>query len=228
VKRWGAVLQGVLLTLLVVSVVVLALRVNRLEAALRQLPQRTSPAAELMPGMPLGDLRAIAADGSPAPVNLSGRKLLFVYSSSCPYSRQMFPVWAEMGRRAGFERTAYLSVDDPAAPKVAGGVASAPALGLPGRVEGSRRLDEDCRPEAGGTDCLGSAAENDFLLPRDAPITTAPGAGYFLAPDAPARRHFSRVPQTIVVAGGRVVSVDIGVLPSDAVERVLHTLNSTR
>jgi hypothetical protein len=176
VKRWGAVLPGVLLTLLVASVVVLALRVARIEAALRQLPPRSSPAAgDLKPGMPLGEMRAIAADGSVAPVNLSGRRLLFVYSTSCPYSRQMFPVWAEMGRRAGFERTAYLSMDDPAAP------------GPP----------------------IGSTPENGFLLPRESPL----------------RARLGRVPQTIVIANGRVVSVDVGVLPSEAVDRILNSLN---
>lgn len=190
-KRWGAILQGILLALLVASVVVLALRVARLEAALRQLPQRSSPAAAcsarlqagkprpeyvgLKSGVPLADLQVIAADGSAAQVNLSGRRLLFVYSSSCPYSRQMFPVWAEMGRRAGFERAVYLSVDDPAA------------------------------SSAG----IGSTPENGFLLPRESPL----------------RARFSRVPQTIVVADGRVVSADIGVQSSETVNRILNPLN---
>jgi hypothetical protein len=150
--------------------------------------------------MALPGLQAVAADGAEGPVDLSGRKLLFVYSSSCPYSRPMFPVWAAMGERAGQARAVYLSVDDPAAPTVAVGLAPA-----------SRRLDEDCRPEAGGTECIGSAPENDFLLSRESPL----------------QARFSRVPQTIVVADGRVVSVDIGVLPPDAVERVLNTLNDS-
>jgi hypothetical protein len=194
VKRWGAILQSVLLTLLVASVVVLALRVARLEAALRQIDPRSSPlVAELKPGMALPGLQAVAADGAEGRVDLSGRKLLFVYSSSCPYSRQMFPVWAAMGERAGQARAVYLSVDDPAAPNRA----------------------------------VSSTPENGFTVPRESPPGTASGDGFILARNEPLRRHFSRVPQTIVVAGGRVVSVDIGVLPPDAVERVLNTLNNS-
>jgi hypothetical protein len=106
----GAILVVIVLTFLVAENAFLFFRNQRLEkfvaATSARKPQAGLKVGEKVPSIELQNL-----SGSPSRLDVAKDKLIFIYSSTCPFCRKNFSNWKDIEKQVGRENVVYIATD---------------------------------------------------------------------------------------------------------------------